>query len=107
MVFAEDEWLCSECGHNNFGNYCTNCGSPKPQFITCSSCGNSFSLEEHFRFCPVCGNKLEISPVSFTIYEGSGFDNPKEAVLYYIEGLKELNINKMLGALHGKPRQSL
>jgi len=32
------------------------------------------------------------------IYEGPGWDTPEEAVLYYLEGLKEQDIDKMIGA---------
>jgi len=31
-------------------------------------------------------------------YEGPGWDTPEEAVLYYLEGLKEQDIGKMIGA---------
>lgn len=32
------------------------------------------------------------------IYEGTGFDTPEEAALNYLEGLKELNLQKMLSS---------
>jgi len=32
------------------------------------------------------------------MYEGPGWDTPEEAVLYYLEGLKEQDIGKMIGA---------
>jgi len=32
------------------------------------------------------------------VYEGPGWDTPEEAVLYYLEGLKEQDIGKMIGA---------
>ena len=31
-------------------------------------------------------------------YEGPGFDTPEDAVLYYLAGLKNLDIEQMLGA---------
>ena len=39
------------------------------------------------------------APASWQIrYEGAGFDTPEDAVLYYLAGLKNLDIEQMLGA---------
>ena len=45
-------WKC-ECGAENNGNFCTNCGKPRPQSDRwfCSDCGT----ENHGKFCTNCG----------------------------------------------------
>ena len=45
-------WKC-ECGAENNGNFCTNCGKPKPASDRwfCSECGT----ENHGKFCTNCG----------------------------------------------------
>ncbi len=45
-------WKC-ECGAENSGNFCTNCGKPKPVSDRwfCSECGT----ENHGKFCTNCG----------------------------------------------------
>lgn len=45
-------WKC-ECGAENNGNFCTNCGKPRPQSDKwfCSECGT----ENHGKFCTNCG----------------------------------------------------
>ena len=49
---AGAEWTCS-CGSRATGNFCPNCGSPRPQNTTwfCPNCGN----KNEGRFCPQCG----------------------------------------------------
>ncbi|MCR5369276.1 MAG: signal peptidase I [Clostridium sp.] len=37
VAFAE-EWTCSRCGRTNDGNFCPNCGAPKPEIWVCLSC---------------------------------------------------------------------
>ena len=50
---AANEWTC-ECGHVNAGNFCTECGSkkPEPKKWTCS-CGQV----NEGKFCSNCGSK--------------------------------------------------
>jgi len=45
-------WKC-ECGAENNGNFCTNCGKPRPQSDKwfCADCGT----ENHGKFCTNCG----------------------------------------------------
>ncbi len=50
-------WTC-QCGTQNTGNFCMNCGSKKPEAPKkrfCQNCGNE--LAEGAKFCPNCGNK--------------------------------------------------
>ena len=53
-------WTCS-CGAVNSGNFCTNCGSPKPQAAAAKACGNCGYMapdpENPPKFCPNCGTK--------------------------------------------------
>ena len=46
-------WKCPDCGTDNAGNFCTNCGKPKPVSDRwfCSDCGT----ENHGKFCTNCG----------------------------------------------------
>jgi len=46
-------WTCS-CGTVNTGNFCSNCGSrrPQPASWTCPQCGQQ---ENHGNFCSNCG----------------------------------------------------
>jgi membrane protease subunit (stomatin/prohibitin family) len=46
-------WKCPECGADNAGKFCTNCGKPKPESDRwfCSECGT----ENHGKFCTNCG----------------------------------------------------
>ncbi len=48
------EWVC-ECGTANTGKFCTNCGKPKPESNTwkCPDCGT----ENTGKFCRECGRK--------------------------------------------------
>lgn len=50
-------WTCS-CGAVNTGNFCSECGSKKPETPKkrfCSNCGSA--LSEDAKFCPECGTK--------------------------------------------------
>ena len=50
---AAGSWKCPDCGADNSGKFCTNCGKPKPQSDRwfCSECG----AENHGKFCTNCG----------------------------------------------------
>ncbi|MBP3240533.1 MAG: hypothetical protein J6M92_08305, partial [Oribacterium sp.] len=47
-------WKC-ECGSENRGNFCTNCGKPRPKPANwfCPECGT----ENTGNFCTNCGTK--------------------------------------------------
>lgn len=50
-------WTCS-CGKVNTGNFCSECGSKKPEAPKkrfCTNCGAE--LSENAKFCPECGTK--------------------------------------------------
>ena len=52
---AEAAWTCPGCGEENTGNFCTNCGSPKPEengAWTCPECGQEGN---EGNFCSNCG----------------------------------------------------
>ncbi|MDO5026815.1 MAG: SPFH domain-containing protein [Tissierellia bacterium] len=58
---SEGSWTCPECGEDNSGNFCSNCGSKKPEAKTasfCPNCGNKFANPRP-KFCPECGNKVD------------------------------------------------
>lgn len=46
-------WTC-ECGNVNTGKFCSNCGKPKPEGFTCPKCGYKGAGAP--KFCPECGN---------------------------------------------------
>lgn len=53
-------WKCQNCGSDNTGNFCFNCGEKKPERTTgafCSNCGFKFEGETP-KFCPNCGNQV-------------------------------------------------
>ena len=55
---VNDGWICA-CGTTNTGNFCSNCGSPKPTLKQCASCGWKPQVNEIVgKFCPNCGNPL-------------------------------------------------
>lgn len=51
-------WTCPQCGHTNSGNFCSECGSkrPEPGIGKCPECGKP--VEPGAKFCPECGHKL-------------------------------------------------
>lgn len=51
-----DHWTCS-CGHENTGKFCSECGKPKPtQGFVCSNPECGFTSDEDMKFCPQCGS---------------------------------------------------
>lgn len=58
---AAGAWIC-ECGAENTGNFCTNCGTKRPEqakVTVCPNCGfEAADPENPPKFCPNCGNKL-------------------------------------------------
>lgn len=55
------QWTC-RCGTINTGNFCQNCGSPKPQMnkpVFCQNCGTRFDDSINLpKFCPNCGKAI-------------------------------------------------
>ncbi len=56
----EGSWTCVNGHSGNTGNFCSECGSPRPAEETnkCPGCGNEFEAGNIPRFCPNCGTKL-------------------------------------------------
>ena len=98
-AFSEgEEWICSECGAANSANFCIKCGAKKPEEIICPDCGTKYPIDSGAVFCGNCGAKME-QATSFSIrYEGEGFSTPEEALTCYMEGLRNLDFDQMLGA---------
>ena len=96
-VFAEaGEWVCPACGAANTTNFCTKCGTQRPEDIACPNCGTTYPADSGTVFCGNCGTKLQGSAA--VRYEGNGFDSPEEALICYMEGLKNLDFEQMLSA---------
>ena len=57
---ATNGWVCS-CGAQNAGNFCTQCGSPKPADGWKCSCGAT----SKGNFCPQCGAKKPEAAVQY------------------------------------------
>ena len=59
---ADDgSWTCVNGHAGNTGNFCAECGSPRPAEEAankCPNCGNEFEAGNVPRFCPNCGTKL-------------------------------------------------
>lgn len=58
---APGPWNCSRCGTENNGNFCTECGAPKPQaqVSSCTKCGFTPADPNNLpKFCPQCGTKF-------------------------------------------------
>ena len=53
-------WECPECKNQADGNFCTNCGTKRPEATKakfCTHCGTK--LDENAKFCPECGEKVQ------------------------------------------------
>lgn len=77
-------------------NFCLRCGEAKPLRIVCPSCSTTFALDSGALFCGNCGTKLQQKAV--VRYESDGFATPEKAVLCYLEGLKNQDLEQMLSA---------
>ena len=51
---GQNQWTC-DCGRENKGNFCCNCGKPKPKF--CKKC--HYEIENGDKFCSNCGEKVD------------------------------------------------
>ena len=64
-VYAEETgWQCPQCGTVNSGNYCTECGSKKPEAVICPNCGEQYPADTSFKFCANCGASLPSAAAS-------------------------------------------
>ena len=50
-------WTCPDCGTQNTGKFCMNCGKAKP-VASCPNCGYTPADGVLGKFCPECGAKL-------------------------------------------------
>lgn len=67
---AKDSWTCGECGQENQGKFCSNCGSPKPTMaaasikMKCAACHAVVDLANGVpKFCPECGQPFQAIPL--------------------------------------------
>lgn len=52
----EEGWTCA-CGAVNSGNFCSECGKPKPtKGFVCSNEACGYTSDENMKFCPECGS---------------------------------------------------
>ena len=56
---AAEGWTCPSCGTVSSGNFCPECGAPRPaRQCRCKNCG--FAVEGALpKFCPNCGAPFE------------------------------------------------
>lgn len=56
---AAEGWACPNCGTQNTGNFCTECGTARPEEAAgCPNCGYVPADGVLPKFCPECGTKL-------------------------------------------------
>ncbi len=58
---AHDSWKCEKCGAQAYGNFCTECGAPKPQGGWTCKCG----AVNTGKFCTECGSPKPAAAPSF------------------------------------------
>ncbi len=93
----EIRWTCPRCQWDNSTLYCIRCGTRRPEMIICPGCGEQYPLDTIALFCGSCGTRLRETPVARAgQLEGPGFDTPEEAVTCFLEGLRDLDMEKML-----------
>ena len=98
-VLAEgDEWICPDCGAANTTNFCIKCGTKKPEETVCPDCGAKYPADSDAVFCGDCGARLQQAAADTIRYEGKGFATPEEALACYMEGLKNLDFEKIMSA---------
>lgn len=103
-AYAENgSWTCDACGALNTTKYCTVCGAKRPGGLACPGCGTEYPGDTDAVFCGECGTKLRQEAeageeVASSRYEGSGFDTPEEAALWYLAGIRNLDFEQILSA---------
>ncbi|WP_086348100.1 SPFH domain-containing protein [Candidatus Enterococcus clewellii] len=67
---SEDGWKCPQCGTENHGKFCSNCGTSKPEEnkpkleMKCADCGEVVDLSNGIpKFCPNCGKPFQGVPL--------------------------------------------
>ncbi|MHC5269771.1 SPFH domain-containing protein [Enterococcus sp. LJL98] len=68
-----NQWTCPQCGTTNTGNFCSQCGTAKPQAaaanpvsiqLKCHACGKPVELSTGVpKFCPECGQPFQGVPL--------------------------------------------
>lgn len=64
-----DSWSCPQCGQENHGKFCSNCGTPKPSTTSsiqmkCAACEAVVDLSNGVpKFCPECGQPFQGVPL--------------------------------------------
>lgn len=68
-----DTWTCPQCGTENTGKFCSECGTPKPApaasaasslKMKCSECGEVVDFANGIpKFCPHCGKPFRGEPI--------------------------------------------
>lgn len=65
-----ETWNCPQCGNENTGKFCSNCGTPKPTGkqpslkMKCAECGEVIDLSNGIpKFCPSCGKPFQGVPL--------------------------------------------
>lgn len=51
-----EAWECPNCKKQVNGNFCSDCGTKKPEKAFCPNCGKK--VDKDTKFCPDCGTKL-------------------------------------------------
>ncbi|HPJ00506.1 MAG TPA: SPFH domain-containing protein [Enterococcus sp.] len=66
----ENTWTCPDCGTENTGKFCSNCGTAKPEAkaasvkMKCASCDAVVDLTNGVpKFCPECGKPFQGVPI--------------------------------------------
>lgn len=67
---STDSWTCPQCGTENQGKFCANCGTAKPEAnqpkleMKCAACETIIDLSKGIpKFCPNCGKPFQGVPV--------------------------------------------
>ena len=94
-------WTCPNCGVKNDGNFCMECGTKRPEGITCPGCGTIYPADTPNSYCMECGTKLRSDDESEPLTvdpEAGRFATPADAAQRYLDGLQERDLDKMLSA---------
>ena len=72
-TYAEEDWVCPNCGAENTHDFCGDCGTKKPTW-TCPNCG----CENVRKFCEYCGAKNPYIEVGDIVTLGTYAGKPIE-----------------------------